>query len=72
MTQKSDLKSQRQHRGKSDQQAQELEENFLRLIATSSNQKDHYRENLVNSDEVDEDGSDKGLRFFCDRSSFRR
>ena len=55
MTEKSDLKSQKQHRGKSDQQAQELEEAFPRLIAT---QKDHYRENLKNPDVGDDDGYD--------------
>ena len=38
-----------------DQQTQELEENFP---TTSGNQKDHYRENLVNSDEGDDDGYD--------------
>ena len=57
-TQKSDLKSHRQQRSKTDQQAQELEEIFPRLIATSGNQKDHYRENSVNSDEGEDGGYD--------------
>ena len=43
MAQKLDLKSHRQHRGISDQQTQELKENFPRLIATTSNKKDRCR-----------------------------
>ena len=62
-TQKSDLKSHRQQRGKFDQKAQELKEHFPRLIATSGNQKDHYRENLVNSEKGDDDGYDTIARF---------
>ena len=62
-TQKSDLKSYTQQRGKTDQQAQELEENNPMLIATSGNRKDHHSENLVNSDEGDDDGYDTSQ--FC-------
>ena len=58
MTQKSDLKSHRQQKGKTDQQTQELEQNFHRLIGTSGNQKDHHGENLVNSDEGADDRYD--------------
>ena len=59
MTQDSDLKSRRRQKCKSYRQAQGLVENFPRLTTTTlSNQKDHSRENSVNSEESDEEGYD--------------
>ena len=58
MTQNSDLESHGRHKNKFCQQVQDLGENFPKLISTSSNQKIHRRENLVDFEQSDDDGYD--------------
>ena len=58
MTQNSDLESHGRHKSKFCQQVQDSGENFPKLIATSSNQNNHRRENLVDFEQSDEDGYD--------------
>ena len=58
-SQKSDLESFGRQRGKIDKQTQNLVENFPKLIATTGNRKNHCGENLMNSDESDDDGYDR-------------
>ena len=58
MTQNSDLESHGRHKTKFCQQVQDLGENFPKLIATSSNQSNHRRENLVAFEQSDDDGYD--------------
>ena len=58
MTQNPDLESNGRHKSKFYQQVQDSEENFPRLIATSSNQNNHRRENLVDFEQCDDDGYD--------------
>ena len=59
MTQNSVLESHGRHKSKFCQQVQDSGENFPKLIATSSNQNNHRRENLVDFEQSDEDGYDK-------------
>ena len=58
MTQNSDLESHGRHKSKFCQQVQDSGENFPKLIATSSNQNNHHRENLVDFEQSDDDGYD--------------
>ena len=58
MTQNSDLESHGRHESKFCQQVQDSGENFPKLIATSSNQKNHHRENLVDFEQSDDEGYD--------------
>ena len=58
MTQNSDLELHGRHKNKFSQPAQDLGENFLELMATSSNQNSHCRENLIDSEQSDNDGYD--------------
>ena len=58
MNQKSDIISHRRLRSKFDKQGQNLEENFPKLIATTSSQNNHCRENLLDSEQSDDDGYD--------------
>ena len=57
-TQNSDLESHGRHKSKFCQQVQDSGENFPKLIATSSNQNNHRRENLVDFDQSDDEGYD--------------
>ena len=59
MTQNSDLESLGRHKSKFCQQVQDSGENFPKLIATSSNQNNHRRENLVDFEQSDDDGYDR-------------
>ena len=54
-----DLRSDGRHKSKFCQQVQDSGENFPRLIATSSNQNNHRRENLVDFEQGEDDGYDK-------------
>ena len=58
MTQNSDLESHGPHESKFCQQNHDSGENFLKLIATSSNQNNHRRENLVDFEQSDDEGCD--------------
>ena len=58
MTQNSDLESHGRHKSKFCQQVQDSGENFPKLIATSSNQNNHRRENLVDFEQSDDEGYD--------------
>ena len=58
MTQNSDLESHGRHKSKVCQQVHDPGENFPKLIATSSNQNNHRRENLVNFEQSDDEGYD--------------
>ena len=58
MTQSSDLQSHGRHKSKFCQQVQDSGENFPRITATSSNQNNHRRENLVDFEQSDDDGYD--------------
>ena len=58
MTQNSDLESHGRHKSKFCQQVQDSGENFPKLIATSSNQSNHRRENLVDFEQSDDEGYD--------------
>ena len=58
MTQNSDLESHGQHKNKLCQQVQDSGENYPKLMATSSNQNNHRRENLVYFEQSDDDGYD--------------
>ena len=62
MTQNSDLESHGRHKSKLCHQVQESEENFSKLIATSSNQNNHRRENLVDFEQSDDDGYDNFVK----------
>ena len=53
-----DLKSHSRHKHKIIQQVQDSRENFPKLIATSSNQNNHRRENLVDFEPSNDDGYD--------------
>ena len=64
MTQNSDLESHGRHKSKFCQQVQDSGENFPKLIATSSNQNNHHRENLVDFEQSDDDGYDNYVVFF--------
>ena len=55
MTQNPDLESHGRHKSKF---CQDSGENFPKLIATSSNQNNHRRENLVDFEQSDDDGYD--------------
>ena len=57
-TLKCDPRSDRPHQRKVSQLAQEPQNDFPRLIATSSNQNNHCREDSVDSDLSDDDGHD--------------
>ena len=59
MTQNSDLGSHGRHKNKFCHQVQDSGENFPKLIATSSNQNNHRRENLVDFEQSDDDGYDR-------------
>ena len=61
MTQNSDLESHGRHKSKFCQQVQESGENFPKLIATSSNQNNHRRENLVDFEQSDDEGYDTNI-----------
>ena len=58
ITQNSDLESHGRHKSKFCQQVQDSGENFPKLIATSSNQNNHRRKNLVDFEQSDDDGYD--------------
>ena len=58
MNQNSDLESHGRHKSKFCQQVQDSGENFPKLIATSRNQNNHRRENLVDFEQSDDDGYD--------------
>ena len=58
MTQNSDLESAGRHKSKFCQQTQDSGENFPKLIATSSNQNNHCRENPSDFEQSDDDGYD--------------
>ena len=58
LTQNSDLESHGRHKSKFCQQVQDSGENFPKLIATSSNQNNHRRENLVDFEQSDDEGYD--------------
>ena len=53
-----DLKSHSRHKHKISQQVQDSRGKFPKLIATSSNQNNHRRENLVDFEPSDDDGYD--------------
>ena len=57
MAQKCDPRSDRLHPSKNGQMAQESQKHFRKLISTSSNRNNHWRENSVDSDQSD-DGYD--------------
>ena len=57
-TQNSDLESHGRHKNKFCQHVQDSGENFPKLIATSSNQNNHRRENLVDFEQSDDEGYD--------------
>ena len=59
MTQNSDLESHGRHKNKFCQQVHDSGENFPKLIATSSNQNNHRRENLVDFEQSDDEGYDR-------------
>ena len=59
MTQNSDLESAGRHKSKFCQQIQDSGENFPKLIATSSNQNNHCRENPLDFEQSDDDGYDR-------------
>ena len=63
ITQNSDFESLGRHRNKFCQQVQDSGENFPKLIATSSNQNIHHRENLVDFEQSDDDGYDSSFVF---------
>ena len=58
MTQNSDLESHGRHKSKFCQQIQDSGDDFPKLIATSSNQNNYRRENLVVFEQSDDDGYD--------------
>ena len=58
MTQNSDLESHGRHKTKFCPKVRDSRENFPKLIATSSNQSNHRRENLVDFEQRDVDGYD--------------
>ena len=58
MTQNSDLESHGRHKSKFCQQVQDSGDNFPKLIATSSNQNNHRRENQVDFEQSDDEGYD--------------
>ena len=58
MTQNSDFDSHGRHKNKFSQQVQDSRENFPKLTATSSNQNNRRRENLVEFEQSDDDGYD--------------
>ena len=58
MTQHPDLESHGRHKSEFCQQVQDSGDNFPKLIATSSNQNNHRRENLVDFEQSDDDGYD--------------
>ena len=58
MTQNSDLESAGRHKSKFCQQIQDSGENFPKLIATSSNQNNHCRENPLDFEQSDDEGYD--------------
>ena len=58
MTQNSDPESHGRQKNKFCQQVQDSGENFPKLIATSSNQNNHHRENLVDFEQSDDEGYD--------------
>ena len=62
MTQNSDLESHGRHKSKFCQQVQDSGENFPKLVATSSNQNNHRRENLVDFEQSDDEGFDMVTR----------
>ena len=64
MTQNSDLESIGRHKNKICQHVQDSGENFPKLIATSSNQNNHRRENLVDFEQSDDDGYDTCTQAF--------
>ena len=68
MTQNSDLESHGRHKSKFCQQVQDSGENFPKLIATSSNQNNHRRENLVDFEQSDDEGYDTGYYFTWNES----
>ena len=59
MTQNSDLESAGRHKSKFSKQTQDSGENFPKLIATSSNQNNHCRENPLDFEQSDDDGYDR-------------
>ena len=64
MTQNSDLESHGWHKNNFCQQVPDSRENFPKLIATSSNQNNHRRENLVDFEQSDDDGYDIDVMWF--------
>ena len=58
MTQNLDLESAGRHKSKFCQQIQDSGENFPKLIATSSNQNNHCRENPLDFEQSDDEGYD--------------
>ena len=58
MTQISDLESHGRHKSKFCQQVQDSGKNFPKLIATSSNQNNHCRENPLDFEQSDDEGYD--------------
>ena len=69
MTQNSDLESHGRHKSKFGQQVQDSSENFPKLIATSSNQNNHCRENPLEFEQSDDDGYDTRLSLFQRKAS---
>ena len=58
MTQNPNLESHGRHKSKFFQQVQDSGENFPKVFATSSNQNNHRRENLVDFEQSDDEGYD--------------
>ena len=64
-----DHESHGRHKDKSSRKVQDSENQFPKLIATSSNQDHHRRESLVDSDHSDDDGYDIRSRTWQEKSS---